>query len=677
MSVTFSPLGGFAAQFFDNNGVILSGGKVYTYSAGTTAPQATYTSVTGVTPHTNPIILDSAGRVPGGEIWLVDGASYKFIVQTSNSVLIGTYDNVSAIPSLNADVVEYDPPFSGALTVGYTVEDKLSQYVSVKDFGAVGDGVTDDTAAIQAAFDAFKNTGSVVPNRSKDIWFPEGEYLVDSLNVYGGLTLNGEGSRSRLVASGTGIGQILNFFPDGSGFCSEIIVQNLGFYSRGSVWAIKSTTGITLSCQFKNLQFDSTYCVNLDGYSQSCIIDTIFSFGPVEQIFRLQGNRNYIKNILKEGPSGTNSDPYIYVHSYGSPSAGNKFVDLLLEGAGSVNKTPIVFDGVSGNVTGCWIEFVNQTTGYYYDFTDTYLTMDASTSMNTSFGGKMKLTTSEIHFLDFDFAADDNLISEVIECDATSVVFLRNVRTRRDLGNYIIPKILKNFSFSNQQTATIVSGQSPYSSLRYTGGNVLINPSFEAGIYGWTISGAAGGTFDAIDSTFSTGKMLRLTNAGTAAKILSQNISISADQVGIPVTFTIAVRDVNGSGSTHLYSGGAGVTASTAIHRASGTEWQLLTGTLLPSVAGTLAVQILTSGSLVYFDAARAAFGKDAEIDQSSFGMLTIADKPFGFATAAPTAGTWPVGAIVKNSAPAVGQPKGWVCTVAGTPGTWVSEGNL
>lgn len=49
----------------------------------------------------------------------------------------------------------------------------------------------------------------------------------------------------------------------------------------------------------------------------------------------------------------------------------------------------------------------------------------------------------------------------------------------------------------------------------------------------------------------------------------------------------------------------------------------------------------------------------------------------FGFGTAAPTTGTWAAGSVRKNSAPAVGSPKGWVCTVAGTPGTWVSEGNL
>jgi hypothetical protein len=37
----------------------------------------------------------------------------------------------------------------------------------------------------------------------------------------------------------------------------------------------------------------------------------------------------------------------------------------------------------------------------------------------------------------------------------------------------------------------------------------------------------------------------------------------------------------------------------------------------------------------------------------------------------------WVLGSKAFNSSPAVGQPKGWVCTVAGTPGTWVSEGNL
>jgi hypothetical protein len=97
MAVFLSPVGGVAAQFFDNNGVPLSGGKLYTYEAGTTTPLVTYTTSAGNVARTNPIVLDSAGRVPsGGEIWLTSQA-YKFVLNTSVDVLIATYDNIFGI----------------------------------------------------------------------------------------------------------------------------------------------------------------------------------------------------------------------------------------------------------------------------------------------------------------------------------------------------------------------------------------------------------------------------------------------------------------------------------------------------------------------------------------------------------------------------------------------------
>ena len=94
MSVNLSAFGGVGWQFFDNNGVPLAGGLIYTYEAGTTTPQATYTTSTGTIAHTNPIVLNSAGRVPGGELWLVMGSNYKFVLQTSAAVTIATYDNI-------------------------------------------------------------------------------------------------------------------------------------------------------------------------------------------------------------------------------------------------------------------------------------------------------------------------------------------------------------------------------------------------------------------------------------------------------------------------------------------------------------------------------------------------------------------------------------------------------
>lgn len=103
--VALSPVGGAGAQFFDNNGDPLSGGKLFTYAAGTTTAQPTYTSAAGDATHTNPIILDAAGRVPsGGEIWLLVGNRYKFIIKSSTNVQISSLDNISNLS--NAGLVE-------------------------------------------------------------------------------------------------------------------------------------------------------------------------------------------------------------------------------------------------------------------------------------------------------------------------------------------------------------------------------------------------------------------------------------------------------------------------------------------------------------------------------------------------------------------------------------------
>jgi hypothetical protein len=92
--VTLSIFAGVGAQLFDNSGDPLTGGKLFTYQAGTTTPLAAYASASGGVAHTNPIILDAAGRVPGGEIWLDYVKQYKFVVKTSTDVLIATYDNI-------------------------------------------------------------------------------------------------------------------------------------------------------------------------------------------------------------------------------------------------------------------------------------------------------------------------------------------------------------------------------------------------------------------------------------------------------------------------------------------------------------------------------------------------------------------------------------------------------
>lgn len=124
MTISLSLLGGAGWQFFDNSGNVLAGGKLYTYAAGTTTPITTYTSSTGLTANSNPIILDSAGRVPY-QIWLTDGSAYKFVLETSLNVLIGTWDNVSAtgVNSISFGTTGLTPATAtqGAVTVAGTL----------------------------------------------------------------------------------------------------------------------------------------------------------------------------------------------------------------------------------------------------------------------------------------------------------------------------------------------------------------------------------------------------------------------------------------------------------------------------------------------------------------------------------------------------------------------------
>lgn len=162
MAVNLSMLAGAGAQFFDNNGNPLAGGKLYTYAAGTTTPQATYTTSAGNVAHANPIVLDSAGRVPvGGEIWLTDAVNYKFVLNTSADVTLGTYDNVAGNASgvLTALAAPGGSALVGFLQAGTgavarTAQAKMRDTCSAADFGAVGDGVANDTVALQNFFAA-------------------------------------------------------------------------------------------------------------------------------------------------------------------------------------------------------------------------------------------------------------------------------------------------------------------------------------------------------------------------------------------------------------------------------------------------------------------------------------------------------------------------------------------
>ncbi len=85
------------SQFLDDDGIPLSGGKVYSFQAGLSSLQSTYTTstLTPGTEFTNPIILDAAGR-PSGPIYLLTTPAYKFVITDANDVTLQTWDNIIA-----------------------------------------------------------------------------------------------------------------------------------------------------------------------------------------------------------------------------------------------------------------------------------------------------------------------------------------------------------------------------------------------------------------------------------------------------------------------------------------------------------------------------------------------------------------------------------------------------
>jgi hypothetical protein len=133
-------------------------------------------------------VLDAAGRVSGsGEIWVTSGIIYKFVLRDSNDVLIATYDNVNSDPNTNASQVTYEPPFINAVTT--TVRNKLSQTVSIKDFGGVGDGVTDNLLYFKAALQYLESIGG------GSLYCPAGTYATTKpIIVRSNIELYGDGA---------------------------------------------------------------------------------------------------------------------------------------------------------------------------------------------------------------------------------------------------------------------------------------------------------------------------------------------------------------------------------------------------------------------------------------------------------------------------------------------------
>ena len=146
MSVNLSPIGN-GVSFLGTTGLPLSGGKIYTYQAGSSTPLATYTDVNGTIANSNPITLGTDGRTPS-EIWLTYGYNYKFILQDSVGSTIATYDNLygilgtipAASSTLPTGMILLWSGSIGSIPSGYLLCDGTNSTPDLRDRFVIGAG---------------------------------------------------------------------------------------------------------------------------------------------------------------------------------------------------------------------------------------------------------------------------------------------------------------------------------------------------------------------------------------------------------------------------------------------------------------------------------------------------------------------------------------------------------
>lgn len=200
-------------NLFDNSGNACAGCSLYTYAAGTTTPQVTYTSANSGGENTNPIVLDASG----GAIIFTNYNAYKFVLKDTGGNVLWSVDNIVSVASLGCLVVNNVAyGCTGATTAqgaatnivdGNTIKPSVVANASVNSqinvmaqpYGAKGDCTTDDHDAIQAAMNVQL---TIAPQIT--VYFPAppgGCYLTSTLNMTGA-SLQGQAGLGFLSITG-------------------------------------------------------------------------------------------------------------------------------------------------------------------------------------------------------------------------------------------------------------------------------------------------------------------------------------------------------------------------------------------------------------------------------------------------------------------------------------------
>lgn len=229
------------------------GGSVVFYQVGTTTPVNVYSNDAASQVLTQPVALDQRG-VPVSPVYatvpmraivydytgaqLLDIARVNGTAAASDVLANAQWPNETSVDAMATALATSlggkDGNFlpSGTGSVARTVQGKLSEQVSAKDFGAKGDGITNDYAAIVAAMTAVNIAGGGI------VFFPAGTYVVAStLAIPSGVSLKGLSPVASVISySGASSGLTLTGI-------NRTTIEDMGLTST----AASTSPGIVLS----------------------------------------------------------------------------------------------------------------------------------------------------------------------------------------------------------------------------------------------------------------------------------------------------------------------------------------------------------------------------------------------------------------------------------------------
>lgn len=183
--------------FYDRNGDVLDAGYIYIGAVNQNpelVPAAVYWDAAQTQPAPQPLRTVRGFIARSGSPAIIYVPSdYSIVVRDRNRQLLLNEPSQSTLAtSGGSDQIGFIQAGTGA--VARTVQSKLRDAINVKDFGATGDGATNDQTALQNALTYASSVG-------RDVYIPAGQYRHSGVLTISGITVSGDGVATKLIAT--------------------------------------------------------------------------------------------------------------------------------------------------------------------------------------------------------------------------------------------------------------------------------------------------------------------------------------------------------------------------------------------------------------------------------------------------------------------------------------------